>query len=80
MLGEPEVPSQSVNETDFLPSSNQSEIGQAFEDWEIERLGDVANFVNGYAFKPSQWSKSGRPIIRIQNLTGTSNKINRFAG
>lgn len=33
-----------------------------------KRLGDIASFINGRAFKPSEWSKKGLPIIRIQNL------------
>ena len=36
--------------------------------WEIKRLGDVATYVNGYAFKPEHWVEKGTPIIRIQNL------------
>lgn len=39
-------------------------------------LGDTARFVNGAAFKPSDWEESGLPIIRIQNLTGTGEKFN----
>lgn len=39
-------------------------------------LGEVARFVNGAAFKPSDWSEQGLPIIRIQNLTGTGEKFN----
>ena len=44
------------------------------------RLGDVATYINGYAFKPSDWSDTGVPIIRIQDLTGNSYQMNRFAG
>lgn len=44
------------------------------------RLGDVATYVNGYAFKPTDWSDSGKPIIRIQDLTGNSYQMNRFSG
>jgi len=45
--------------------------------FKLVRLKDVANYQNGFAFKPEDWHKAGKPIIRIQNLTGTSNKINR---
>lgn len=38
------------------------------EDWEVRKLGEVATYINGYAFKPNQWSEKGLPIIRIQNL------------
>ena len=43
-------------------------------------LGDVATYVNGYAFKPSDWSGTGLPIIRIQDLTGNSYQTNRYNG
>ena len=46
----------------------------------IARLGDVATYVNGYAFKPSDWSDIGLPIIRIQDLTGNSYQANRYNG
>lgn len=40
-------------------------------------LGSVAEFVNGFAFKPSDWGTSGSPIIRIQNLTDELKPFNR---
>jgi type I restriction enzyme, S subunit len=42
------------------------------KDWKKMKLGEVANYINGKAFKPSEWSDTGLPIIRIQNL----NRIN----
>lgn len=44
------------------------------------RLGDVATYINGFAFKPDDWSEEGLPIIRIQDLTGNSYQMNRYAG
>ena len=44
------------------------------------RLGDVATYINGYAFKPSDWSDNGLPIIRIQNLTGNDYETNYYSG
>ena len=32
-----------------------------------KRLGDIASYINGYAFKPEQRGKVGLPIIRIQD-------------
>lgn len=46
----------------------------------MARLGDIATYVNGYAFKPSDWSDTGLPIIRIQDLTGNSYQANRYNG
>ncbi len=40
-------------------------------------IGDVAEFVNGMAFKPSHWESIGRRIIRIQNLNDSSKPYNR---
>ncbi|MDQ2637849.1 MAG: restriction endonuclease subunit S [Actinomycetota bacterium] len=39
-------------------------------------LGEVAEFINGFAFKPEDWHDDGLPIIRIQNLTDPSKPIN----
>ena len=36
--------------------------------WAEIRVGDVANYINGRAFKPEEWQSIGLPIIRIQNL------------
>ena len=46
----------------------------------MARLGDVATYINGYAFKPTDWSNEGIPIIRIQDLTGNSYQANRYNG
>lgn len=40
-------------------------------------LGDVAEFINGAAFKPSDWGDVGKKIIRIQNLTDSSKPYNK---
>jgi type I restriction enzyme S subunit len=40
-------------------------------------LGDVAEFINGAAFKPTDWEEDGRRIIRIQNLTDPGKPYNR---
>ena len=40
-------------------------------------LGDIADFVNGVAFKPADWEESGKRIIRIQNLTDSKKPFNR---
>jgi type I restriction enzyme S subunit len=45
--------------------------------WETVPLGDVADFVNGAAFKPEDWGVEGYPIIRIQNLTDAAKPFNR---
>lgn len=44
--------------------------------WTSATVDDVGEFINGLAFKPSDWEASGRPIIRIQNLTGKNEAFN----
>ena len=44
------------------------------------RLGDVATYINGYAFKPEDRGKTGLPIIRIQDLTGNSYDLGFYDG
>lgn len=44
--------------------------------WEIKKLGEVATYVNGYAFKPEHWGETGMPIIRIQNLNNPNAEYN----
>lgn len=48
--------------------------------WKWVRLGEVADYINGKAFKPSDWSNSGVPIIRIQNLTDNSKPFDYYQG
>ena len=50
------------------------------ENWTYKKLGEVASFINGYPFKPSDWKEKGRPIIRIQNLTNPNAVFNLFDG
>lgn len=42
----------------------------------LTAISDVAKFLNGFAFKPEDWGKSGLPIIRIQNLTDKGKPYN----
>lgn len=44
--------------------------------WCIIKVGDLAKYTNGKAFKPSDWETKGLPIIRIQNLNDTTCKFN----
>jgi type I restriction enzyme S subunit len=48
--------------------------------WQELSLGDVAEYINGRAFKPREWKKKGLPIIRIQNLNDPSKEFNCFDG
>ena len=48
--------------------------------WEWARLDDTGGYVNGLAFKQSDWTDSGYPIIRIQNLTDPNAPFNHADG
>ena len=47
---------------------------------EQKRLGDLATYINGYAFKPEDRGKEGLPIIRIQDLTGNTYDLGFYNG
>ncbi len=38
------------------------------EGWEKKKLTELAEYFNGFAFKPEDWGKEGLPIIRIEQL------------
>ncbi len=48
------------------------------KNWVTTTVGEVAAYQNGRAFKPSEWTATGLPIIRIQNLND-SNAIYHFS-
>ena len=48
--------------------------------WALVRLGQALELVNGRAFKPSDWTQTGLPIVRIQNLNNPSAAFNRYDG
>ena len=37
----------------------------AITGWEPKQLTGLADYINGYAFKPDDWGKEGLPIIRV---------------
>lgn len=47
---------------------------------EMIKLGDVASYINGYAFKPEDRGDVGLPIIRIQDLTGNAHDLGFYNG
>jgi type I restriction enzyme, S subunit len=44
--------------------------------WALRPLGELGTYVNGRAFKPTEWKERGLPIVRIQNLNDHSAKFN----
>lgn len=53
-----------------------SEVEKLPQGWVKATVDDLAEFVNGFAFKPAHWEPTGTPIIRIQNLTNSEKPFN----
>lgn len=47
------------------------------EPWALSTIGETGKYINGLAFKPTDWGEEGMPIIRIQNLTNPTKPLNR---
>ena len=43
-------------------------------------IGEACTLINGRAFKPTEWSREGLPIVRIQNLNDINAPFNYFDG
>ncbi|WP_293682083.1 restriction endonuclease subunit S [uncultured Phenylobacterium sp.] len=63
--------------SEVLPSEVRRDVPPG---WIAARVNDTGLYINGLAFKPSDWKSSGIPIIRIQNLTDPSKEFNYAAG
>lgn len=50
------------------------------EGWRLEPLGNLADYVNGRAFKPEEWGEAGLPIIRIEQMTNPEAECDYFNG
>lgn len=38
------------------------------EGWTKPSMNDIADYLNGYAFKPDDWNDKGKPIIKIKEM------------
>ena len=48
--------------------------------WVNKTLPQLADFINGYGFKPEDWGKEGLPIIRIEQLKNKNSICDFYAG
>jgi type I restriction enzyme S subunit len=48
--------------------------------WTPKKLTELADYINGYAFKPDDWGKEGLPIIRIEQLKNPDAPTDYFDG
>ena len=73
--------SRKHKKTQKLDALSSSDVPfQVPENWALVRLGEALELVNGRAFKPSDWTQAGLPIVRIQNLNNPSAAFNRYDG
>lgn len=45
-----------------------SELGPIPEGWRLEAFSALGEYVNGHAFRPSDWGDEGLPIVKIREL------------
>ena len=48
--------------------------------WRASTLGEVAEYINGFPFKPHQWKDHGLPIIRIAQMHDPEASCDYFPG
>ena len=48
--------------------------------WVTAPIGTLCLLNNGRAFKPTEWSTNGLPIVRIQNLNDPEARFNHYSG
>ncbi|TGK87956.1 restriction endonuclease subunit S [Leptospira bourretii] len=66
-----------IKKSEALPAVKEEEKPFTIPNgWVWIRLGDVLEMINGRAFKPTDWTANGIPIVRIQNLNNLSAGFN----
>ena len=48
--------------------------------WAEEKIGNLCQLINGRTFKSSEWTDTGLPIVRIQNLNDETKAFNYYDG
>jgi type I restriction enzyme S subunit len=48
--------------------------------WRQSRVKYLGTYINGYPFKPDDWGSTGRPILRIQDLSSPNTEPHHFDG
>lgn len=65
----------------FPGHANTKIVDGVPEGWEKKPISQLGEYLNGFAFKPSDWQKSGKPIIKIKEMgNGVSNDTPRNNG
>lgn len=56
-------------------------LGPIPQGWEVQSFASLAEYVNGFAFKPGDWGPVGLPIVKIRELkNGVTADTPRYAG
>lgn len=59
----------------------ESQLGLIPEGWDVRAFADLGAYVNGFAFKPTDWGSEGPPIIKIRELkNGVTDETPRYNG
>ena len=69
-----------LGKTQITPIAEEDAYFEIPGNWCWARIGEIFDLVNGKAFKPTDWSESGIPIVRIQNLNDPNAPYNCFSG
>ncbi len=69
-----------LGKTQITPVAEEDAYFEIPGNWCWARIGEIFDLVNGKAFKPTDWSESGIPIVRIQNLNDPNASYNCFSG
>lgn len=72
-----------VKQDFILVGERHKEQIRSITRWPLFELGEICNFINGRAFKASEWctpEQGGFPIIRIQNLNDPTAQYNYYNG
>ena len=65
----------------FPGHENTNLIDGVPEGWEKKSIGEIGEYLNGFAFKPSDWQELGKPIIKIKEMgNGVTNETPRNSG
>ena len=65
----------------FPEHENTKIVDGVPEGWEKKSIGEIGEYLNGFAFKPSDWQELGKPIIKIKEMgNGVTNDTPRNNG
>lgn len=65
----------------FPGYENTNNVDGVPEGWEKKSVGQIGEYLNGFAFKPSDWQEIGKPIIKIKEMgNGVTNDTPRYNG